>query len=244
MRASNKPQPPAASSLAQLPAAVADAVRAMWDGSLGATVRCVPTRRTVAASVDGEWLFGKWRRGARRAAATEWHWLHVLPLLGLRTAVPLVWIGSSRRSLMVTAGVPGRALDAWIDAAHEEGWLPALGDYACRVVAPTVRRLHDRGLVFRDLYWNHLVVADPRGDSEPVFLDVERVLQPRWRWRRWVAKDLAGLYASLPVDVGQRLPLRFLRAYLGEALRGHRATIATIVRKAARIRAHRPRYGS
>jgi hypothetical protein len=244
MPASNKPQPPVARSLELLPHELASAVLGLWQGSLGRTVRCVPTRRTVMVAAAGAVVFGKWRRGARRAAAAEWRWLHLLPMLGVRTAAPLVWLGRGRRSLLVTEGVPGRAVDAWFAAARAEGWSAALCRALCLRVAPFVRRLHDHGLVHRDLYWNHVVCEDPRGDATPVLIDVERVFRPRWRWRRWVTKDLAGLLSSAPDWVSTRQALRFLRTYLGEPLHGHRATIEAIAAKAQRIRSHTPRFGA
>ena len=120
-----------------------------------------------------------------------------------------------------------------------------MASYVVDQVAPRVRRLHDQGLVYRDLYWNHIFVEDPRRGDPPVFLDVERVVRPRWRWARWVVKDLAGLLASVPVgiEVRPRFTLRFLRAYFGGGLDAHRRTILAVVAKAARIRKHQPRFG-
>jgi hypothetical protein len=103
--------------------------------------------------------------------------------------------------------------------------------------------LHEAGVCYRDLYWNHVFAVDPFGDSSPTFLDVERVFRPRWRRRRWVVKDLAGLQASAPTDVPLRLRLRFLRAYLGEPIAFHRTFAAAIDRKAARVRRHVPKFG-
>lgn len=245
MHASNKPDSATGPWRTVLAPALVDVVDGMWSGSLGHTVRCVPTRRTVAAPMSDGWVFGKWRTGGASGASAEWHWLHLLPLLGIRTAEPIVWVGNRRRSLLVTVGVAGRALDAWAVDAQREQWLPELVRYACREVAPAVRRLHDQGLVYRDMYWNHLFARDPRAaDPEsPVFLDCERILRPRWRWNRWVVKDLASLWASVPVPVGRRSALRFLRSYLSEPLRLHRQSILAIAAKAARIRRHTPLYG-
>ena len=108
---------------------------------------------------------------------------------------------------------------------------------------PALRRLHDRGLCHRDLYWNHLFCATPFTDASPVLLDVERVFAPRWRVRRWVVKDLAALWASVPVPVSGRAGLRFLRSYLGQSLARHRRLMLAVIAKAQRIRAHLPRYG-
>lgn len=243
MRPSNKPEDPDAPSLALRLGARADLVRRLWNGSAGRTVRCVPTRRTLVAECDGGRLFAKWRRGARADAAAEWRWLHELPLLGWRVPEPIAWLGRGRRSLLITAGLSGRALDAWAHDALRDGWLPELVHWACRRVAPQVRALHDAGLVYRDLYWNHVFAADPRTDAAPHFLDVERVFRPRWRRRRWWVKDLAGLWSSAPAAVPARAALRFLRVWAGGSLRGQCVLVREIAAKAARIRAHRPRFG-
>lgn len=243
MDASNKPEGLMGPRLATLEPERALAVRGIWAGALGHTVRCVPSRRTVAAELPGGWLFGKWHVGCFGTAAAEWRWLHVLPLLGMRTAEPLIWLGTRRRNLLVTAGVPGRALDAWAVEAWHTGGFGVVFDYACREVAPAIRRLHDHGIVVRDLYWNHLFCEDPRAHAAPILLDVARMLRPRWLWRRWVVKDLASLWASVPLPLAASYGLRFLRSYLGEPLFLHAGLIRAIARKAARIRAHAPRFG-
>lgn len=243
MHASNKPQSPDGAGLDLVAGVHAEAVRSLWNGAVGRTVRCVPTRRTVSTPSADTVLYGKWRQGRSGDAAAEWHWLHVLPLLGVRVPAPVAWLRRGRRSLLVTTALPGRSLDAWAVDAAAGGWLDELAAYAARHVAPMVRTLHEGGLVHRDLYWNHVFSEDPRRGASPALLDVERVFAPRWRWRRWLVKDLAGLLASLPVAVPLRQQLRFLRAYLG-TLHGERALLAAIAAKAAQVRARVPRYGT
>lgn len=243
MHASNKPQDAASQGLAAVEPEFAGAVRDLWHGCIGTTVRCVPSRRTVVTGATARRLFGKWRHGQRRMAAAEWRWLHLLPPLGFTVPQPVAWVAQGARSLLVTAELPGRAVDAWANAAMAEGWLDELVRWVVARVAPAVRALHAAGLVYRDLYWNHVFTVDPRADATPAFLDVERVFAPRWRRRRWVIKDLAGLLASAPSGLGCRAPLRFLRAYLGESTRRHRGLVRAIERKASRIRRRPPRYG-
>lgn len=244
MHASNKPDRAESARWEAAAGPHGPAVRALWAGSVGRTVRCVPTRRTVVTPASGGGLlFAKWRTGDRRSGAQEWRWLHLLPLVGLRTPTPVAWLGAGRRTLLVTTGVPGRSLDAWAAEAAAGGWLPDLERYAMRQIAPLVRRLHASGLFYRDLYWNHLFTEDPRADKPPTFIDVERVFQPRWRRGRWIVKDLAALLASAPAGTSDRTPLRFLRAYLGTKLVGRRRLLRAIARKADRIRRHQPRYG-
>lgn len=243
MRASNKPQDPAAPGFPAVEAEYGQTVRGLWCGAIGRTVRCVPTRRTVVVAVGDGWVFAKWRRGERRMAAAEWHWLHVLPMLGIRTPQPIAWIARGAHSLVVTRGLRGRALDAWAVDARAEGWWDELVVWAVTQVAPAVRALHDAGLAYRDLYWNHVFAEDPRRGEPPAFLDVERVFAPRWRTRRWVVKDLAGLLASAPRPLSPRSCLRFLRGYLGEPVSRHRGLVTAIAKKAARVRQRVPRYG-
>lgn len=214
-------------------------------GALGLTVRCTPRRRTVMVELaDGRVLFGKVRRGHAGHARAEWRWLHVLPLAGFRVPRPVLLHRAHGHTVLCTEAVPGRPLDALWREAAQRGELAAAIAYACEVVAPMVRRLHDRQLVFRDLYWNHLFAeAMQPGAAEPVMVDVERVMQPRWRFSRWRTKDLAGLLSSLPVPLRAVDKLRFLRAYLGQLPPDWAALALRVLRKARLIAAHRPRYG-
>ena len=243
-RASNKPATPDDSDLSIVIGEHADAVLGCWFGRLGKTVRCVPWRRTMLVVHRSETLYAKLYRGRLRTAAAEWRWLHLLPLLGIETAPPIAWLADRRRSLLVTASVRGRSLDAWLMDAAAEGWLAAVFSYACREVAPFARRLHDQGLIHRDLNCAHLFADDPRTAAAPHVIDVERMFRPRWRWRRWVVKELASLLASSPMPVPVRVAARFLRCYAPEATRlDRRKLAASIGQKVARVLAHQPKFG-
>lgn len=215
----------------------------LWSGSLGWTVRCTPRRRTaVAVLPNGSLVFGKLRHGRRRDARRESRWLRDLPALGFRVPELVARRKRGRHSLICTRGLPGRPLDVLLHGARRPEDVTRAARYLVDAVAPVVERLHGAGLVFRDLYCNHLF-ARGFDDGEPALLDVERVFRPRFRRRRWHVKDLAGLCASAPATVSGATRLRFLRAYLG-GLQGDWKGLATaILRKAARIRSHRPKYG-
>ncbi|GAB4141894.1 MAG: hypothetical protein Fur0037_08860 [Planctomycetota bacterium] len=218
--------------------------RAMTGGALGWTVRCTPFRRTVLAEVDGSFVFAKWRRGSTQDAEAEWRWLHTLPLLGFRVPRPLFFQRVGRVSVIGTEALAGRPLDVLWAEAFRLGRLGPAIEYAANVVAPMVRRLHDHGLAFRDLYWNHMVAeAMEPGAGEPALLDVERVMAPRLCFERWRVKDLAGLLASLPVRLRRVDLLRLLRGYQGGLARRWAALAIQIFAKARSISGHRPRYG-
>jgi hypothetical protein len=153
MQASNKPQDPASLGFAAVAGERAPLLLDLWHGCVGRTVRCVPNRRTVVVKESTGTWFAKWRRGAARNAAVEWNWLHVLPMLGLASPKPVAWLARGRDSLLVTEGLPGRAFDAWWADAHRAGHGEVVERHAAYVVAPAVRRLHEAGLVYRDLYW-------------------------------------------------------------------------------------------
>jgi hypothetical protein len=221
----------------------AEAVRALWRGSIGRTVRCVPSRQTLMAKDQTETLFAKRYCSARRAAA-EWRWLERLRGAGLAGPPPVALVRGRRGGMVVLGAVPGRSLDAWALDAAREGWLGRWYDYLVADVAPWVRALHARGWIHRDLNLAHLYAEDPRGGGDPAVIDVERMLRPRLRWQRWVVKELASLLASSPVPTPPRVSLRFLRAYLDGASRSRRRRIArAVLGKAARVGARRPKFG-
>ncbi|MGC6486541.1 MAG: lipopolysaccharide kinase InaA family protein [Planctomycetota bacterium] len=220
-----------------------EAVQGLWRGSLGRTVRCVPSRRALSATHRGVELYAK-RYRTRRGADPEWRWLERLAQAGFAVPARVGRVRGRRGSMVVCAAVPGRSLDAWALTAAREGWLDRWFRFVVGEVAPLARRLHDRGWVHRDLNLPHLFAADPRRPGSLSLIDVERVFCPRWRLRRWVVKDLAALLASCPVAVPDRVAARFLLRYSAGKPRSQVRRLAREVRaKAARIRGRAPRYG-
>lgn len=146
-----------------------------------------------------------------------------------------------RRSFVLTRAAPGEALERLL------GELAALPRPRLRVVrrallaatADVVRRLHAARLVHRDLYLSHLF-ADAQSDPPAITLiDIQRIMRPRWRWRRWVVKDLAALDYSTPrwaVSTTDRL--RWLERYLGRPWRegSSRRLARQVARRSRRLR--------
>lgn len=120
-------------------------------------------------------------------------------------------------------------------------------------VADVARALHGNGLNHRDFYLCHFLLG--KECLEPPFrpqtlrlylIDLHRMQSRRATPRRWVIKDLAGLYFSaLDVGLTRRDLLRFVRAYEGRPLRdvwGRRVRFwETVERRAVRLyhRIHR-----
>ena len=83
--------------------------------------------------------------------------------------------------------------------------------------AALISRLHRQGYIHRDLYLSH-VFYDPSSPMERSLrlIDLQRVIRPRWRFRRWIVKDLASLNFSTPSRLVSRTDrVRWLRRYLG-----------------------------
>lgn len=239
----NRPVVAEANDLTILAPEHAEAVRLLWGGSLGRTVRCVPSRRTLQASDRGRLLYAK-RYDTARGADAEWRGLRQLADAGFDVPARVAHLEAPGASMAVYAAVPGRSLDAWAVDAVREGWLQAWIDYVVAAVAPLARRLHERGWVHRDLNLSHLFAVDPRRPEPPALIDVERVFRPRWRRSRWRVKDLASLLASCPADVPGRAKGRFLLRYADGRRRSEvRALGRAVEAKAARIQRHTPRFG-
>lgn len=239
----NRPVVAEANDLTILAPEHAEAVRQLWSGSLGRTVRCVPSRRTLQASDRGRLLYAK-RYDTARGADAEWRGLRQLADAGFDVPARVAHLEAPGASMAVYAAVPGRSLDAWAVDAVREGWLQAWIDYVVAAVAPLARRLHERGWVHRDLNLSHLFAVDPRRPEPPALIDVERVFRPRWRRSRWRVKDLASLLASCPGDVPGRAKGRFLLRYADGRRRSEvRALGRAVEAKAARIQRHTPRFG-
>src|SRR5690606_4283685 len=80
-------------------------------------------------------------------------------------------------------------------------------------------RLHDGGVCHRDFYLCHFL-QDAEDPLKLYLIDLHRALIRRRLGRRWIVKDLGGLYFSaLDIGLTTRDLLRFLRVYSGKPLR-------------------------
>jgi len=158
--------------------------------------------------------------GASSLAGNEWEWARRLARDGIpcvqAVAFGEVLDGShERRSAILTAGVPGQSLERLaIQWRHGDR---ATVQLIIKATADLISRLHGRGYIHRDLYLSH-VFFDPSLPIESSLrvIDLQRVIQPRWRFRRWLVKDLASLNFSAPARLVSRMDrLRWLRRYLG-----------------------------
>ncbi len=245
MQASNDGTPTGQAQAAAAEAMLLDAMR----GACGFSVRCTPGRITRMVAWNGGAAFAKVRTSRPADAQREWRWLRELPRLGLPTPEPIAFVRRGRGTALLLRGVAGRPLDAFFREARGAAEFARVVSFAVRAVAPRVASLHRSGVVYRDLYWGHVVADGVEAGHDVTFLDVERVFSPRWRFERWRTKDLAGLASSFPGEIPLRAAVRFLRAYLAAdaGLANGRGAVRLLLRRAAgkavRIRAHAPRFG-
>jgi len=158
--------------------------------------------------------------GARSLAGNEWTWIARLAGEGIPCLQAAAFGEETRRgrevrSAILTVQVPGLSLESWCKqwSAADRATIRTVISAAARLVA----KLHGAGFIHRDLYLSHLFF-DPRRsvDEALCLIDLQRVVRPRWRLRRWVIKDLAALNYSAPASLVSRADrVRWLRVYLG-----------------------------
>jgi hypothetical protein len=183
--------------------------------------------------------------GARSVAGVEWNWIRQLKRAGIRCVEPVALgesftDGREIRSLLVTAEVPGDALERVLPT-----WNHDAANRVRRLISPLadlVAELHRAGFVHRDLYLSH-VFLDPDAPLEKALrlIDLQRVRRPRWSLGRWIIKDLAALDYSAPSEIVSRTDrVRWLKRYLDVArLDAHaRRLLYCVVGKTRRIARH------
>ena len=192
------------------------------------------------------------RRGFRAVAEIEWHWLHRLRGLSIRVPEPVAFgyerrAGRERRSFIVTAAVPGDSLERCVRGTADQAVVDRLNDPAARraltvELARIIRRLHGAALFHRDLYLSHIFLdAHAPTEQALTLIDLQRIVRPRWRRRRWRVKDLAALHYSLPTASASRAQrMRFFKHYCGVKRLSpwHKSLIRQIARKTRRIAKH------
>lgn len=157
--------------------------------------------------------------GASSVAGLEWTWMQRLAAAGV-PCVRGVAMGEQldgpmeRRSAVLTEAVPGDSLERW--ATQWEAVERDRVELVLQASADLVARLHRAGFVHRDLYLSHLFYDQSDSQTPLCLIDLQRVLHPSHRLRRWIIKDLASLNYSTPARLISRSDrLRWLTRYLG-----------------------------
>lgn len=205
----------------------------------GETYRVLEQRQTLAFTHDGKRYFIKRHRGATWgeifknllslrmpvvSARNEYRAIRKLQELGVRAPTVAAygrrgWLPRNLESFLVTEDVgPHTTLEDYCrDWASTP---PAFREKRALVaeLADISHRLHANGMCHRDYYLCHFLRT---GAGSPLTLiDLHRALVKRKLARRWIVKDVAGLYFSA-MDCGltRRDLFRFMRAYKRCSLR-------------------------
>jgi tRNA A-37 threonylcarbamoyl transferase component Bud32 len=210
-------------------------------------------KRTVGGEARDYWYDRLRRTGRtpRSPARREAENLVELAADGVRVPRVLAWAEEARAARHPRRG--GRSALVMEHVAHASSLrdrlaLCARGERSRLTAAllELVARLHARGWIHRDLYLQHVVVADEAGAPELTLLDVGRARRLATPRTRWLVKDLAALHSSLPPEVPRTEALRFLRGWLDRRGGAERAVerrwIRGVLRKAHALARHRPRY--
>lgn len=234
----------------------------------GDVYRQAPGRRTLRFEVAGQGYFAKIHKGVGWAeiiknlltlrlpiigARTEWRAIRHLTELGVPT-MQVAAFGerggnpATRESFLITDAIaPSISLETYC-----EQWRNLRPPHHYRrqliaAVADIARRMHNGGMCHRDFYLCHFLLncrEDGSVDTEQTpglsVIDLHRALISSSLARRWIVKDIAGLYfSSQPAELSRTDWFRFIRAYTGEsparALRNDAEFWQQVTRKARRI---------
>jgi heptose I phosphotransferase len=243
----------------------------------GEVFRCVASRKTIRVALDGTYYFAKihhgvgWREIFKNllhlklpvlGAENEWRALNLLHEIGVRTITPVAFGRMGRspariRSFLITEELTGTtSLEDLCAAWATQPPPPQLRRALIEQVAGMVRRMHSHGINHRDCYICHFHL-DTSVRPEHLAADKLRLYvidlhraQIRGRTpRRWLIKDLAGLYFSaLGIGLTRADRRRFIAAYeqkpVREALQGHRRFWERVERTALALHAKLERHRS
>jgi heptose I phosphotransferase len=185
--------------------------------------------------------------GSADEAAQEWEALHRVSALGIRTATPIAVgqeraTGLVRRSFLMTAEIP--------DAVEGHTWMARLpaGERRefLRRVAAIARRMHGAPLVHKDFYIGHILVAPVDGKPELFLIDLQRVVQPTFFWRRWMLKDLGAMaYSTLNAGASRTMLMRAFLDYSNVTTLGpaEKAIARAALKRVAWLRTRTPKHG-
>lgn len=208
----------------------------------GEVFRRVASRKTIRFALDGRHYFAKihhgvgWREIVKNllhlklpvlGAQNEWRALNLLHEIGVPTMTPVAFGRMGRnpariRSFLITEELTGTmSLEDLCAAWAAQPPPPRLRRALIEQVAALVRRMHAHGLNHRDCYICHFHLdissGSPPGASDKLRLyviDLHRAQIRRRTPRRWLIKDLAGLYFSaLGIGLTRTDRWRFIAAY-------------------------------
>lgn len=234
----------------------------------GEPYRCFANRRTVRVELAGRGYFFKVHLGVGwqeilkcllffrlpvLGAENERHAIRRLEELGVAT-MSIAGFGvrglnpASRQSFLITYELQGMvSLEDYCRDWADNPPPPALKRALIGRVAWIARKLHENGINHRDFYLCHFLLdqksvngADDFRQLKLYLIDLHRVQDRRRVPKRWLVKDIAGLYfSSMDLGLNKRDVYRFLQTYFHESLGGiikeKRGLLENVRRKAEQL---------
>jgi len=155
-------------------------------------------RLELAASSGAPATFYLKRYGSNDPARIEWEAVRAVVAAGVPTMRPVAMGAGPAGGFIIVTAVPGDALSRCLEGLRRRyGDDPIVGSHLAYQLGRLAGALHAAGLVHRDLYADHIFVADRDDRIELYLIDLARVFRPSWRRWRWRIKDLAALKFSL-----------------------------------------------
>ena len=235
----------------------------------GEVFRRVASRKTIRVTIDGSYYFAKihhgvgWREIFKNllhlklpvlGAENEWRALNLLHELGVRTMTPVAFGRMGRnpariRSFLITEELTGTtSLEDFCATWAARPPPPQRRRTLIEQLAGMVQRMHAHGVNHRDCYICHFHLDTSSGPEQLApdklrlyVIDLHRAQMRRRTPRRWLIKDLAGLYFSaLGIGLTRTDQCRFVAAYeqkpLRQVLRTHKRFWERVERTAFALR--------
>ena len=208
----------------------------------GEVFREVKSRKTFRFELDNRSYFAKIHRGVgwleiiknlltlRRpviSAANEFYGINKLKEVGIDT---MTVVGFAERGLNPAKTQSFIITEDLVDTidleAYCKDWVSTPPSFTFKIkliekLATVSRKLHQAGVCHRDYYLCHFHIdITELGSLKVSLIDLHRALIKSSLGRRWVVKDIGGLYFSA-MDIGltQRDLFRFMKVYSGKSLR-------------------------
>ncbi len=208
----------------------------------GDVYREVKTRKTLRFEFKNKSYFAKihlgvgWREIVKNfltlrkpiiSAANEWHAINKLNEVGIDT---MTAVGFGERGLNPARIESFILTEDLVDTVSLEhycaDWLSKPPSFIFKTrlntkLAEVSRKLHAAGVCHRDYYLCHFHLDTLDLDSVKVSLiDLHRALIKNNLSKRWIIKDIGGLYFSaMNIGMTQRDYYRFMKTYSGTSLR-------------------------
>ena len=208
----------------------------------GNIYRQFKSRKTFQFSLNGKSYFAKLHTGIGWAeilknilqfrlpivgAGNEWRAIHRLQELDIATLNPVAY-GSRginpacRESFIITEELCNTvSLEDFCKNWKQDPPDPQLRWQLIKEIARISKTLHCNGVCHRDYYLCHFLLhKDQISIIKLSLIDLHRALVKTKLARRWIIKDIAGLYySSMNLGLTKRDLLRFIRHYSASGLR-------------------------